>query len=208
MPRRFIALDFFAFPLTVFLQTGRHPRAKGKMEQNMKRTSSVTVAAILLVAGLCGCTSIRQQTAEAVAVLNPTQGSIAQGTIYFSRATDGVRLDGEITGLKPGRHGFHIHERGDCSAPDAASAGGHFNPTGMPHAAPYEVKRHMGDLGNIVADASGIAKFSQVDHAAKLEGPNSIIGHAVIIHADPDDFKTQPAGNAGKRVACGVIVKQ
>jgi len=178
------------------------------MEQNMKRTSSVTVAAILLVAGLCGCTSIRQQTAEAVAVLNPTQGSIAQGTIYFSRATDGVRLDGEITGLKPGRHGFHIHERGDCSAPDAASAGGHFNPTGMPHAAPYEVKRHMGDLGNIVADASGIAKFSQVDHAAKLEGPNSIIGHAVIIHADPDDFKTQPAGNAGKRVACGVIVKQ
>ena len=78
----------------------------------------------------------------------------------------------------------------------------------MPHAAPYDVQRHIGDLGNIRADASGIAKFSQVDHAARLDGPNSIIGHAVIIHADPDDYKTQPAGNAGKRVACGVIVKQ
>ena len=173
----------------------------------MKRTSYLIATTILVSAALCGCTSIREQTAEGIAVLSPTQGSIAQGTIYFGRAMDGVRIDGEITGLKPGPHGFHIHEKGDCSAPDGASAGGHYNPTGMPHAAPYAVQRHMGDLGNIVADATGVAKISQVDHAARLDGPNSIIGHAVIVHADPDDFKSQPAGNAGKRVACGVIQK-
>ena len=173
----------------------------------MKRTSYLTATTILVATALCGCTSIREQTAEGIVVLSPTQGNIAQGTLYFSRAGDGVRIDGEITGLKPGTHGFHVHEKGDCSAPDGSSAGGHYNPTGMTHGAPYEVKRHVGDLGNIVADATGVAKISQVDHGATLDGPNSIIGHAVIVHADPDDFKSQPAGNAGKRVACGIIQK-
>ncbi len=163
---------------------------------------------ILLAAGFCGCTSFRQQTAEAVAVLSPTQGNSAQGTVYFSRSGDGVRIDGEIAGLRPGRHGIHIHENGDCSAPDAASAGGHYNPTGMPHGPSYAVQRHIGDLGNIEADASGIAKFSVFAHAARIDGPNSIIGHAVVVHADPDDLKTQPAGNAGKRIACGVVQKK
>ncbi len=148
---------------------------------------------------------MREHNADAIAALSPTQGNEAHGNIYFTKVKEGVRIDGEISGLKPGSHGFHIHEKGDCSAPDGMSAGGHYNPDKMPHGSPSSAQRHAGDFGNIEANNSGVAKFSRIDHTATLEGLNSIVGHAVIVHADPDDMKTQPTGNAGKRVACGVI---
>src|SRR5256885_6359060 len=126
----------------------------------MKRTTYLSAMTIILAAALSGCQSLREQNADAVAVLNPTQGNNVHGTVYFTRIAGGVRIDGEINGLKPGTHGFHIHDKGDCSAPDAMSAAGHYNPTGQPHGAPYSVQRHMGDFGNIEANASGVAKFS------------------------------------------------
>src|SRR5437868_11912085 len=102
----------------------------------MKKIASFWAISILLALGVFGCASIRQQSADAIAVLSPTQGNDARGTVYFTRLKDGVRVDGEISGLKPGSHGFHIHDKGDCSSPDANSAGGHYNPTGMPHGSP------------------------------------------------------------------------
>jgi len=172
----------------------------------MKRNIYLT-GGILVLATALGCASYREAAhkPDATATLNPTKDSTVKGTVTFTKVADGVRIDGEVTGLKPGLHGFHIHEKGDCSAPDAMSAGGHYNPTDMPHGDPSAALRHIGDFGNIEADASGVAKFSRVDHVAKLDGPNSILGHAVIVHADPDDLKSQPAGKAGSRVACGII---
>jgi len=142
---------------------------------------------------------------KAVAQLRPTQGSSVEGQVTFTKVDAGVKVSLRLSGLAAGKHGFHIHEFGDCSAPDAASAGGHFNPGAEAHAAPTEAHRHVGDLGNIEAGADGAATLEYVDARASLEGANSILGRGVIVHADPDDFKTQPTGNAGKRVACGVI---
>jgi Cu-Zn family superoxide dismutase len=117
-------------------------------------------------------------------------------------------VEGEIIGLKPGKHGFHIYNIGDCSAADDSSSNGHFNPTGMPHGGPRDGLRHLGDLGNINANKLGIARFAFTDNRISLKGVNSIIGHSVVVHAEADDLKSQPSGNAGARVACGVIVKQ
>jgi Cu-Zn family superoxide dismutase len=120
---------------------------------------------------------------------------------------EGVHFTGTVTGLPPGQHGFHIHETGDCSAPDASSAGGHFNPTGAPHGAPSAAEHHAGDLGNIEANAEGQAEVNIHANGVSLEeaAPNSIKGKAVIVHAAADDLQTQPTGNAGARLACGVI---
>lgn len=141
---------------------------------------------------------------KAVAVLVPTKDSTVKGVITFTKELKGVNVQGEVSGLTPGKHGFHIHEFGDCSAPDGASAGSHFNVGGHPHAGPTEPMRHEGDLGNIEAGADGIAKVVTTT-LAPLDGDGSLIGRAVIVHAKEDDFKTQPTGNAGGRVACGVI---
>ena len=146
--------------------------------------------------------------AKAVAELKPTKDSKVQGTVLFDQQADGVHVSVDITGLTPGAHGFHIHEKGDCSAPDAASAGGHFNPTGKKHGAPHAAEHHMGDFGNLVADDTGHAKVDLINPDLKFEGPDSIIGRAVIGHAGKDDLKSQPAGNSGARVACGVIEKK
>jgi len=140
--------------------------------------------------------------------LSAASGSNVRGMVNFIRENDKVRVYASVTGLTPGKHGFHIHEKGDCSAPDASSAGGHFNPTGMPHAGPHESHRHVGDFGNLEADASGNAHYSQVFSDLTVDGASSIIGRGVIVHAQPDDLKTQPSGNAGGRVACGVIEKK
>ena len=110
-----------------------------------------------------------------------------------------------MTGLAPGNHGFHIHEFGDCSAADFTSAGGHFNPAGNPHGGPKDAKRHEGDMGNVEAGADGSATIDYTDNELRFEGSQSILGRGVIVHANPDDFKTQPTGNAGGRVACGVV---
>lgn len=142
---------------------------------------------------------------KAVAVLYPTQGSAVSGTITFVKEPAGVRVVADLTGLTPGNHGFHIHEFGDCSAPDAMSAGSHFNPAGAPHAGPDADARHAGDLGNIVADSAGVAHYERVDAHMSFSGPNSIIGRGVIVHEKADDLTTQPTGAAGGRVACGTI---
>ena len=148
---------------------------------------------------------------KAVAVLRPTEGNKVSGLVIFTEVADGVRVEADLTGLTPGKHGFHVHEFGDCSAADASAApasaaGDHFNPAKKPHAAPDAADRHAGDMGNIEANASGSAKLNYVDHTLSLvDGEKSIIGRSVIVHAKPDDLKSQPSGDAGERVACGVI---
>jgi superoxide dismutase, Cu-Zn family len=146
-----------------------------------------------------------KKVTRAVAVLHPTGSNTAEGTVWLSAATGGVAVKATLKGLAPGTHGFHVHEFGDCTAPDGASAGGHFNPTAKPHGAPTDSARHAGDLGNVTAAADGTATLQWTDPSMKLDGSDGVIGHAVIVHASPDDLKTQPTGNAGGRVACGVI---
>ena len=143
---------------------------------------------------------------KAIAVLHPTAGNKVSGTVTFTEVADGVQVQAEITGLSPGKHGFHVHEFGDCSATDLASAGAHFNPTNKPHAGPDTAERHVGDMGNLEADASGAAKLDYVDHEISLtDDQRSVIGRSVIVHAKADDLKSQPAGDSGARIACGVI---
>jgi Cu-Zn family superoxide dismutase len=142
---------------------------------------------------------------RAVAVLQPTQGNITEGTVTFIKTKNGIKVIADVSGLTPGKHGFHIHEYGDCSKADATSAGGHFNPENKQHGAPTDENRHVGDLGNITADNEGKAHFEWVDRLIAFEGKRSIIGRAVVVHAKEDDLKSQPTGNAGPRVACGVI---
>jgi len=146
-----------------------------------------------------------QEIKKAIAVLHPASGSQVMGTVTFTKTGDAVQVVADVTGLTPGKHGFHIHEFGDCSATDATSAGGHFNPTHKPHGAPDSAERHVGDLGNLEADASGKAHLEWRDKMLKLSGQNCILGLAVIVHEKEDDLKSQPVGNAGGRVACGVI---
>ncbi len=142
---------------------------------------------------------------KAIAVLNPTKGSSVSGIVTFEKTGTGVRVMARISGLTPGKHGFHIHEYGDCSADNGTSAGGHFNPTGMPHSGPLMEKRHVGDMGNLEADKDGNAKLDYIDPMITLTGPHAVIGYGVIVHEKADDLKSQPTGDAGGRLACGVI---
>ena len=142
---------------------------------------------------------------KATAVIHPTQGNIVSGIVTFDEHNDGLHISAKLTGLTPGKHGFHLHEFGDCGCPDAVCAGSHFNPTNKPHGGPDNPERHAGDFGNITADDQGHAHYELVDSHATLNGPYSIIGRTVIVHADPDDLTTQPTGNAGARIGCGVI---
>ena len=152
--------------------------------------------------------SVSNQQTAAVADLQPASGSKVSGSVSFQRESDKkVRVTAHLTGLTPGKHGIHIHEKGDCGAPDASSAGPHYNPTGHPHGAP-SAEHHMGDLGNIEAGADGTGHLDLVVDFIDLDGPNSVIGKAVIVHAGQDDLTSQPSGNSGARVACGVIRKQ
>lgn len=161
--------------------------------------------AFCLVTVVALATACAAQSKTAKAVLKPTQGNAVSGTVTFAQEAGGVRVVAEVTGLTPGDHGFHIHEKGDCSAPDASSAGGHFNPGGHKHGAPDAAERHAGDFGNLTADASGHAHYNRLDKQIKLGGPDTIIGRGLIVHEKVDDLQTQPTGNAGGRVACGVI---
>jgi len=133
--------------------------------------------------------------------LGPASGSQASGTVIVTAISGGgVHLEVKVSGLTPGMHAFHVHEVGDCSAPDASSAKGHFNPTGKPHGS------HAGDLPDLTADANGNAQLSANVPVLELgDGPTSIMSRAFVVHANPDDHVSQPAGNSGKRVACGVI---
>jgi Cu-Zn family superoxide dismutase len=161
---------------------------------------------LVSLSALCILTAFAhaQDVTKAMAKLEPKSGSQVTGMVTFTQSGDEVQVLADIQNLKPGKHGFHIHEKGDCSAPDAASAGGHFNPSHQHHGGPHTAERHLGDLGNIEADASGKA---HLDWKGKLQlsGANSIIGKSVVVHEKEDDLKTDPAGNSGARIACGVI---
>jgi len=145
------------------------------------------------------------EVTHAEARLSPASGSQVTGTVMFTQVPAGMEVRAHIEHLTPGKHGFHIHEKGDCSAPDASSAGGHFNPDDHKHGDRTAAERHEGDLGNLVANDKGVAEVTFVDTALSFTGKHSILGRAVIVHTDPDDLKSQPVGNAGGRVACGVI---
>jgi Cu-Zn family superoxide dismutase len=142
---------------------------------------------------------------KAVAVVHGFGQNHVKGVVHFTAMDGGVQISGQITGLTPGKHGFHIHEFGDCSSADPKCHGGHFNPEKKKHGGPTSENRHVGDLGNITADASGKAVIDMKDKLIALSGSHSIIGRAVIIHGGQDDEKTDPAGNAGPRIAGGVV---
>lgn len=143
---------------------------------------------------------------ELVAILNPTVDSDVHGVVRFFKTDEGVQVVAEVNELESNSsHGFHIHEFGDCTALDGTSAGGHFNPENVPHAGPDSDQRHVGDLGNITVDENGLAELDYVDPKLTFEGPNSIIGRGVIVHAGEDDLESQPTGDAGARLSCGVI---
>ncbi|WP_312236586.1 superoxide dismutase family protein [Stenotrophomonas sp.] len=145
----------------------------------------------------------------AVAELAPTKGNDVKGNVTFSVVDGKVHVKGQVSGLKPNsEHGFHIHEKGDCSAPDGASAGGHFNPAKEDHGNVATTPHHGGDIPNIKADAQGNA-IVDADVSTNVnvgKGDDfDIVGRGLIVHADADDYKTQPTGNAGARLACAVI---
>jgi superoxide dismutase, Cu-Zn family len=149
--------------------------------------------------------------AGATVSLQPASGSSVSGVIDFMAEEGGIHLGGRIAGLTPGaQHGFHVHETGDCSAPDASSAGGHFNPGGDMHGKHDAPSHHAGDLPSVDANDAGEADLDFVIPSLEIGsgGPRDIIGRALVVHAQPDDFTTQPDGAAGTRIGCGVIVRR
>ena len=164
---------------------------------------------------LAGCASTPASTSsskapegpQARATIEPRSDSTAMGTATFTELpTGGVKVHVHIEKAPPGTHGLHIHEKGDCSDPKAASAGGHFNPGGMPHSGPMDMKRHAGDLGNIEIKPDGTGDLDITSDMLTVKpGPNSVAGRAVVFHEKNDDLTTQPTGNAGGRFGCGVI---
>jgi Cu-Zn family superoxide dismutase len=160
------------------------------------------------VGGLAVCSTLPAYAQSAVARLEPTKGNATAGTVMFTQKGDKVAIEAKVSGLTPGGHGFHIHEKGDCSSGDGMSAGGHFNPTGKPHGNPSVPDHHTGDMPMLVADASGNASLSTELGAMTIgSGASDIVGKAVIVHKDADDYTTQPTGNSGARVACGLIAR-
>lgn len=166
-----------------------------------------TICAVAAAALLAACQTVPDEPLRATAQLQPTKGNKTFGEATFEQVGDKVRVIVFAQGLKPdSEHGFHIHEAGDCSSGDGMSAKGHFNPHGKPHASPTTAERHAGDLPQLKAGKDGRAKIDvTLDIITLRPDPASIIGRGLIIHADPDDFKTQPTGNSGARIACGVI---
>lgn len=143
------------------------------------------------------------------AALSSASGSNASGQAHFTQRGSTVLVSGEIRGLKPNAvHGFHVHEKGDCSSGDGMSTGGHFNPTGKPHGKHADTTHHAGDLQSLTADAFGVAKFRfEAPGLTVGSAATDVVGRGLIVHRDPDDYKTQPTGNAGPRIACAVITK-
>lgn len=184
----------------------------------MKLFSNVLLALLTLSLITAGCAQQNGQDGDeatmsesstevtkAVAQMHATDGNDILGTVTFVQTSEGVDVTADIEGLEAGKHGFHIHQFGDCTAEDQTSAGGHYNPYDTEHGAPTDSLRHMGDMGNLPVNEEGIGSLDYVDNVIELNGPNSIIGRAVIIHGGADDFTSQPSGAAGPRLACGVI---
>ena len=182
----------------------------------MKSTTVISVLAAAVLASACETTP--EPPLRATAQLKPLKGSKAFGEVSFEQTGDKVHMQVALQGLKPGgEYGFHIHEVGDCSAPDGMSTKGHFNPLGSQHGYWADAGRHAGDLPSIIVpegdkkrpNKTGRAKLDvTLDQITLMPGPGNIIGRGIIVHAQPDDYTTQPTGNAGARIACGVIQAQ
>lgn len=172
-------------------------------------TAFATLAA---AAWLTGCAGMQNGSGPmAMAKLEPTRGNTTAGTVTFRQQGEHVLVHAMVEALKPGQeHGFHIHEKGDCSSGDGVSAGGHFNPAGKPHGPPDSGERHAGDLPALKADAQGRAdvKFQLMGATVGSGAATDIVGRGLIVHAQPDDYRTQPTGNSGARIACAVIARQ
>ena len=172
----------------------------------MNRSIILSLAAA--AAALAGCASLSPGPA-ATALLAPTTGNTTGGNVRFAQQGDKVRVSGEIRGLQPNaEHGFHVHEKGDCSSGDGMSAGGHYNPSAAPHGRHGTGRQHAGDLQSLRADAAGVARFSFESTGISVGGGNAdVVGKGLIVHRDADDYTTQPTGNAGPRLACAVIAR-
>jgi superoxide dismutase, Cu-Zn family len=172
-------------------------------------TAAFVAAAILMFGTQSQAQSRRERmpmmprVTYAVAEVHALGDHRVSGKVTFTQTDEGVEIVADLTGLQPGEHGFHIHEFGDCSMADGKCAGSHFNPTNQPHGGPDDAHRHVGDLGNIKADSRGHGVYKRVDKVIALNGPKSIIGRSVIVHAQKDDFKS--VASAGARIGCGVI---
>jgi Cu-Zn family superoxide dismutase len=170
----------------------------------MKKILTVTGLTVVLGA----CSMMQEPTGPSANVqLRPASGSKVQGNLTLTQiGADRVRISGDISGHTPGPKGFHIHEKGDCSAPDAMSAGGHFNPMKRAHG-PTTLAGHSGDMGNLTFDQNGNAKVNMIVEGVSVSrgATNGVLGRAIVVHMSPDDLKTDPTGNAGARAACGVI---
>ena len=175
------------------------------MSSTAFRKSLLVSGSALLAAGCMGSSTV--EGPRATAMLEPTKGNTTAGTVSFVQQGTKVTVIANVTGLTPGaEHGFHVHEKGDCSSGDGMSTGGHFNPLGKPHAHPNMAERHVGDMPSLRADANGRATLRvELDGMSVSDGTTSVVGRGLIVHRDPDDYKTQPTGNAGPRVACAVI---
>ncbi|HVE72685.1 MAG TPA: superoxide dismutase family protein [Thermoanaerobaculia bacterium] len=163
-------------------------------------------ASLLLLLGACASMSTGP---SAVATLAPISGSSAQGTVQLTQLADGsVEVKVDLTGVPAGVHGFHIHDKGDCGD-NGNAAGGHYNPMSTAHGAPDADPHHAGDFGNVTAGDSGEVRTTFTTRSVTVaDGPASAVGHAIILHANPDDLTTQPTGNAGARIACGVVTRR
>lgn len=192
------------------------------MNYNFIKTNLLALTSILLIFSACNSGNNTNEEAvnhneialhddaadaitKAICVVTPTEGNDVKGTITFTQTNAGIRIVADIEGLTEGDHGFHIHQWGDITSTDGTSAGGHFNPEGKDHAGPHDAERHAGDLGNLTADENGNAHYDEVDDLISFSGKNNIIGRSIIIHVDDDDLVSQPTGDAGGRVAQGVI---
>jgi superoxide dismutase, Cu-Zn family len=174
----------------------------------MKTALILFNTAVLLSA--CASTSTSTSSGpRASAELQSTIGNPTSGSVRFVQAAGKVVVSGEVRGLKPNaEHGFHVHEKGDCSSGDGMSAGGHFNPENKPHGSHAGMAHHAGDLPSLKADAGGVARFSfESTGIAVGSGATDVVGRGLIVHRDPDDYTTQPTGNAGPRLACAVIAR-
>lgn len=172
-----------------------------------RRNVCSTILVCVGAAAVVGCAATSPSGGpRAYAQLEATRGNSTSGRVEFIQQGDLVLVTGTISGLKPGaEHGFHVHEKGDCSSGDGMSAGGHFNPLGKPHAHGSS-ERHAGDLPSLRADDKGNARYrAEMDVITVATGPTSVVGKGLIVHRDPDDYKTQPTGNSGPRIACAVI---
>ncbi|OGA68355.1 MAG: superoxide dismutase [Betaproteobacteria bacterium RIFCSPLOWO2_12_FULL_65_14] len=165
------------------------------------------ILAVAVTAGIAGCATTGGGAPGAASQLSATKGNTASGSVTFTQRGDRAVIAANLSGLRPNaEHGFHVHEKGDCSSGDGMSAGGHFNPRAKTHAHYGSSERHAGDMPNVKTDAGGNARYSfESDLFTIAGGPASVVGKAVVIHRDPDDYKSQPAGNSGPRIACGVV---